>query len=51
MKAELTEEAVRMIEHIVNHGNKAVVQRKGPGILVMEERRKICYQTPDETER
>ena len=45
MKAVITAEAVKTIETIVNHGNKAVVQRNGAGIIVMEEKRQIKYRT------
>lgn len=43
LKAEITEEAIEAIKTIVNHGNKAVIQRSGSGIIVMEEQRKIKY--------
>ena len=48
MIAELTEEAISTIKNIVNHGNKAVVQRTGKGVIVMEEKRQIKYTTPPE---
>lgn len=44
MKVELTPEVIKAIESIVNYGNKAVIQRKGDGVIVMEERRTIRYK-------
>lgn len=43
MTVEITREAIATIETIVNHGNKAVIQRSGSGIIVMEEKRQIKY--------
>ena len=50
MIAEITKEAVDAIKSIVNHGNKAVVQRTGEGVIVMEEKRQIKYKTPPKVE-
>lgn len=44
MKAKLDCKAVETIEQIVNRGNKAVIQRSGHGLIVMEERRQIKYR-------
>lgn len=41
--ATLNNDALIAILEIVNRGNKAVVQRKGNGVIVMEEKRKIKY--------
>ena len=41
--ATITDEALLAIAEIVNRGNKAVIQRKGTGVIVMEEKRKIKY--------
>lgn len=44
MKATINAEIVKIIESIVNHGNKAVIQRSGTGVIVMEEKRQIRYK-------
>lgn len=44
MKVKITDEIAKTIETIVNHGNKAVVQRSGHGVIVMEEKREIKYR-------
>ena len=43
MKVKITDEVLKVIESIVNHGNKAVIQRRGDGVIVMEEIRHIKY--------
>jgi hypothetical protein len=42
---KLNEEAVNAVELILKRGSKAVVQRNGQDIIVMEEKRKIEYRT------
>ena len=43
MKAVINNDILKVIESIVNRGNKAVIQRKGEGVIVMEEIRHIKY--------
>lgn len=43
MTASINSDALKAIEEIVNRGNKAVIQRIGSDIIVMEEKRKIKY--------
>ena len=43
MTVSITAEAIEAIMEIVNRGNKAVIQRSGGGVIVMEEKRKIKY--------
>lgn len=49
MIAEITEEAIATIKTIVNHGNKAVIQRSGTGVIVMEEKRQIKYSNASQS--
>jgi len=43
LTVSITCEAIETIIEIVNRGNKAVIQRSGEGVIVMEEKRKIKY--------
>ena len=43
MTISLNSDALKTIEDIVNRGNKAVIQRSGEDVIVMEEKRKIKY--------
>ena len=43
MTVSINGDALKTIEEIVNRGNKAVIQRTGSDIIVMEEKRKIKY--------
>lgn len=43
MIVKITDDAMIAILSIINHGDKAIVQRKGTGVIVMEEKRKIKY--------
>ena len=45
MIVELTDKAIATVEDILRKGNKAVIQRMGDGVVVMEEKRKIQYST------
>lgn len=42
--AKLSDEALLAITEIINRGNSAVVRRRGNGVYVMEENRKIKYE-------
>lgn len=44
MKVKLNDEIVKVIESIVNHGDKAVIQRREDGVIVMAEVRHIKYK-------
>lgn len=43
MTVSIDNKAIDAIIEIVNRGNKAVIQRSGSGVIVMEEKRKIRY--------
>ena len=43
LNASISDEALAAILTIINQGNKAVVQRRGEDVIVMEEKRKIKY--------
>ena len=45
MIVKIDKDAVTAIETILKHGNKAVIQRSGNDVIVMEEKRKIAYRT------
>lgn len=45
MIVRLDEKAVEAVNEILRRGNKAVIQRQGDGVIVMEEKRKIQYST------
>ena len=47
MVVKLNDDAVTAVELILKRGNKAVVQRNGQDIIIMEEKRKIEYRTTD----
>ena len=47
MVVKLNNEAIAAVELILKRGNKAVVQRNGQGIIIMEEKRKIEYRNTD----
>ena len=47
--ASIMDAAVLAIAEIINRGEKAVVQRKGTGVIVMEEKRKIKYSNAPPT--
>ena len=51
MKATINAEIVKIIEGIVNHGNKAVIQRSGTGVIVMEEKRQIRYRDTEAVQK
>ena len=42
---KIDDKAVAAIEAVLKKGNRAVVQRRGQSIIVMEEERKIRYDT------
>lgn len=44
LNATISREAIQAITDIVNRGDKAVVQRKGTGVIIMVEKRKIQYR-------
>lgn len=44
MIVKLNDQAVTEIETILKRGNKAVVQRKGEGFIILEEKRQIKYE-------
>ncbi len=44
MIVTITDEALIAIAEIVNRGCSAVVRKKGDGVIVMEEKRKIKYE-------
>lgn len=43
MNVFINPEALQAIAEIVNRGNKAVIQRSGSGVIVMEEKRTTKY--------
>lgn len=45
MKVDIDPSLISVIERIVNNGNKAVIQRQGTGVIVMEEVRTIRART------
>lgn len=51
MKVKLNDEIIRVIESIVNHGDKAVIQRRDDGVIVMAEVRHIRYKNGEEVKR
>lgn len=46
MEVKLDEKAVAEIERILKNGDKAVIQRKKDGYIIMAERRIIKYTAP-----
>lgn len=44
MSVKINDDAVAAIEAILKRGNKAVVQRKERGIIILEEKREIKYR-------
>lgn len=45
MIVKLNDRAVTEIETILKRGNKAVIQRRGDGIIILEEKRQIKYES------
>lgn len=50
MIVKLDDDAKAAIEVILKRGNDAIVRRKGNGVVVLEEKRKIIY-TPSPSRR
>lgn len=46
MEVKLDDKAVAAIEQILKNGDKAVIQRKKDGLVVMAEKRIIKYAAP-----
>lgn len=49
MTVRLGDDELAVITEILNRGNKVVLQRKGDGILILEEKRKIKYSNATPT--
>ena len=45
MVVDIDSKAVEAMKEILRRGNKAVIQRQGGGVVVMEEKRTIKYST------
>lgn len=43
MNVKLDDNAKAAIEAILKRGNDAIIRRKGPGVIVLEEKRKTVY--------
>lgn len=42
----LNEKEIQVIQEILKNGNDAVVRRKGSGVIILEEKKKIKYSAP-----
>lgn len=43
MRVKLDDQVKEAVEAILHRGNDAVIRRKGDGVIVMEEKRRIVY--------
>lgn len=43
MQVKLDDKVKEAVEAILQRGNDAVIRRKGDGVIVLEEKRKIIY--------
>ena len=43
MQVKLDDKVKEAVEAILRRGNDAVIRRKGDGVIVLEEKRKIVY--------
>ena len=44
MAVKIDIQVIAAVEEILKRGNDAVIRRKGDGVIVLEEKRKIVYK-------